>query len=230
MVLSLFFFSMCTSEKSSKNEKTSLADSNEVVTTKISSQPKIEMYTEINFSEDSLIELIRLDSSFRVDIPYATDSNFTKTTLYPCNKCLIRYKVAKALVNANNLLKDKGLKLKMLDCYRPLSVQHKMWKVYPNPVYVADPNTGEASMHNRGVAVDVTIVDLSGNELDMGTKFDHFGKEAWPSYRNFSDTILKNRDLLSQTMLKVGFRNSRSEWWHYSLKGVNFKVEDLPLP
>ncbi len=228
----LFLFS-CTTQKNEENtNQTSSNDSLIEITEEIIEEklPEIQMYTDSVFANDSLIELIRLDSSFRVAIPYATDSNFTKTTLYPCNKCVIRYKVALALIKANNILKERGLRLKMLDCYRPLSVQKKMWDVVPNPVYVADPYTGGASMHNRGFAVDITIVDNSGKELDMGTDFDFFGKEAWPSYRNFSDTILANRDLLIKTLSKVGFRNSRSEWWHYSLRGVNYKVEDLPLP
>ena len=231
--ISILFFFGCTQtekqKKSIENKQDTLVQLKKEILEKDNSK-QIKMYSEIEFANDSLIELVRLDSSFRVDIPYATDSNFTKTTLYPCNKCLIRYKVALALIKANDILKEKGLRLKMLDCYRPLSVQRKMWEVLPNPVYVADPNSKNASMHNRGIAVDVTIIDNSENELDMGTGFDFFGVEAHPTYRNFSDTILANRDLIRKTMLDVGFRNSRSEWWHFSLKGVFYKVEDLPLP
>lgn len=232
LTLTIIIMFSCTNTQNETEEqlKDSTSKDSIVEIEVIDTIPEINMYTEFAFAEDSLIELIRLDSSFRVDIPYATDSNFTKTTLYPCNKCVIRYKVAKALIKANNKLKERGLRLKMLDCYRPLSVQKKMWDVLPNPVYVADPYSGQASMHNRGVAVDVTIEDFSGKELEMGTGFDSFEKKAWPSYRNFPDTILANRDLLIATMDSAGFRNSRSEWWHFSLRGASFKVEDLPLP
>lgn len=232
LVLSFFliFAFACSNNSNKMNGTNSKPDSLNQIIEKENKLPEIEMYTEMNFTDDSLVELIRLDSSFLVDLPYASDSNFTKTKLYPCNKCVIRYKVALALIKANNLLKEKGVKLKMLDCYRPLSVQRKMWEVYPNAVYVADPNSGQASMHNRGVAVDVTLVDMSGNELDMGTPFDYFGKEAWPTYRNFSAEILANRDLLSNTMDMAGFRHSNSEWWHFSLRGVFFPIEDTPLP
>ena len=230
-VISILFFTSCLQEVK-KIEETELDTFPQVTEEPIEEEiiEQINMYKEMEFANDSLIELVRLDSSFRVDIPYATDSNFTKTTLYPCNKCVIRYKVALALIKANDILKEKGFRLKMLDCYRPLSVQRKMWEVLPNPVYVADPNSKNASMHNRGVAVDVTIIDNSEKELDMGTSFDFFGQKAWPSYRNLSDTILANRDLLISTMNNVGFRNSRSEWWHFSLRGVSYKIEDLPLP
>jgi len=226
----IFFTFSCTNKQTIINEKDSKSDSLAKIEEMKNTPKKIEMYTEMNFTDDSLVELIRLDSSFLVDMPYATDSNFTKTKLYPCNKCVIRYKVALALIKANNILKEKGVKLKMLDCYRPLSVQRKMWEVYPNAVYVADPNSGQASMHNRGVAVDVTLIDNAGNELDMGTPFDFFGKKAWPTYRDFPAEILANRDLLTNAMDMAGFRHSNSEWWHFSLRGVSFPIEDTPLP
>ena len=102
----------------------------------------------------------------------------------------------------------------MLDCYRPLPIQQRLWDKFQNASYVTPPSKG--SMHNRGLAVDLTIVDAEGNELDMGTKFDFFGKEAHHTFTNHSDTILANRTLLKTTMEASGFKSIRTEWWHYS--------------
>lgn len=176
------------------------------------------------------VALKELSPGFEYDMRYATANNFTKTKLYDCPECLLRYRVAQALLRAQAIFQSKGLHIKLFDCYRPLSVQRKMWEIFPNRVYVADPNTPNASMHNRGTAVDLTLADSTGKELDMGTGFDFMGQKAWPTYRNLPDTVLKNRQLLISTMDSVGFRNSRSEWWHFSLRGVSFPVTDIPLP
>ena len=93
-----------------------------------------------------------------------------------------------------------------------------MWKIVPNPKYVANPAKG--SIHNRGGAVDITLVDATGKELDMGTTFDFFGIEASHNYPNLSEEIKKNRKLLKRIMGKKGFNSFDSEWWHYNLKSA----------
>jgi D-alanyl-D-alanine dipeptidase len=134
--------------------------------------------------------------------------------------------VAEALVKANDELLSKGYRIKFFDCYRPYSVQKKMWKIFPNPGYVADPKGG--SIHNRGAAVDITLVRSAGGRVDMGTKFDHFGKEAHHSYTALSKTVLGNRKLLRETMEKHGFKIIRTEWWHYNFKSkTRFKISDF---
>lgn len=180
--------------------------------------------------ENWFVEITDLDTSFIPDLKYATSDNFMKQPLYDCQNCLIRYEVAKLLVIANEIFRRKGKMIKLWDCYRPLSVQQKMWEFLPNPVYVADPN-GYGSVHNRGGAVDITLVDKNGTELDMGTKFDYFGSRAFPDYKNLPDTVLANRELLISTMKSLGFRNSRSEWWHFSHpKAYHYQVSDFQIP
>ena len=117
----------------------------------------------------------------------------------------------------------KGYRIKIFDCYRPLDIQKEMWKIVSNPIYVADPKKG--SIHNRGGAVDISLVDLEGKELDMGTTFDHFGIEASHNYENLSDEIIQNRKLLKKVMTNSGFTIFESEWWHYNLK--NSKKEPV---
>ena len=100
-----------------------------------------------------------------------------------------------------------------------------MWKIVPNPSYVANPSKG--SIHNRGGAVDITLIDFNGKELDMGTSFDFFGVEAGHGYLNLSPEILANRQLLKKIMMENGFNSLDSEWWHYNLKSaLNDKVSN----
>ncbi len=177
---------------------------------------------KINLKKDWL-ELKSLDRTFVYDIRYATDNNFVHKKMYPCAKCFVRPEVAKILVKIQAELRKKHLRLKLFDCYRPGKVQKELWKIKPDPHYVANPKKG--SMHNRGLAVDLTIVDENGKELDMGTPFDYFGKKAYQTYRNLPDTILKNRELLKNLMTKYGMESIRTEWWHYSYRKKNYPVE-----
>jgi D-alanyl-D-alanine dipeptidase len=157
---------------------------------------------------------------------YATDDNFLKSKVYDCAECYLRYKTVKALILANQKFMKKGFKIKIFDCYRPLDIQKRMWVIVPNPKYVADPSKG--SIHNRGGAVDITLVDFDGKELDMGTTFDFFGIEASHNYSKFSKEIKNNRNLLKKIMVKQNFNSFDSEWWHYNLKsGLKDEVSNF---
>ncbi|WP_241507305.1 M15 family metallopeptidase [Aquimarina sediminis] len=176
--------------------------------------------------DGDFVNLEEISKDFVLDMKYATADNFLKEKVYSCAKCYVREVVAKALVKANADLIKQGYKIKLFDCYRPHSVQKKMWKIFPNPGYVADPKGG--SIHNRGAAVDITLVKLDGSSVDMGTEFDHFGKEAHHAYTNLSQAVLGHRRLLRETMVKHGFKTIRTEWWHYNFRAnVRFKVSDF---
>jgi len=180
-------------------------------------------------NDTTFVNLKDFSPDFVYDMKYATDDNFLKSKVYDCAECYLRYKTVKALISANQRFMKKGFKIKLFDCYRPLDIQKKMWAIVPNPEYVANPSKG--SIHNRGGAVDITLVDFDGKELDMGTSFDFFGKEASHDYLDFSKEIRNNRKLLRKVMAKEHFNSFDSEWWHYNLKtglkdGVsNFKWE-----
>lgn len=177
--------------------------------------------------DTTFIRLADYSDDFAYDLRYATDNNFLKEKVYDCAECYTRVKTAKALMTANEEFKKAGVKIKFYDCYRPNSVQYKMWKLVPNPQYVANPVKG--SIHNKGGAVDITLVTLDGEELDMGTDFDYFGKRAYHDNLDLPQEILDNRKLLKETMEKHGFWSTRTEWWHYNLQGssndpiANFK-------
>lgn len=162
------------------------------------------------------VELATLFPDFLFDMKYATPDNFLKQKVYDCPRCFLRTDAARALVAVAKELKNLGYRIKIFDCYRPVSVQEKMWKILPGTHYVANPKKG--SKHNRGAAVDLTLVDENGTELDMGTPFDFFGKEAHHDAQNISKEAIKNRKLLKQIMDKHNFRAIFSEWWHYEYR------------
>ncbi len=172
------------------------------------------------------MDVLQLDSTIVLDLRYASDNNFVQEKMYDCGRCYLRTEVAEALVKVHQHLKQEGYGgLKMFDCYRPRSVQWKLWNKVPNPSYVADPRKG--SMHNRGSAVDLTIIDKDGNELDMGTTFDFFGEEAHYDYKKLPAAVIQNRTLLRESMAKYGFNGIRTEWWHFSFAGKTFNLSDF---
>ncbi len=170
-------------------------------------------------SDTTFVNLKEYSDQFIYDMKYSTEDNFLKTAVYDCAECYLRLKTVKALVKANEAAMQQGLRIKIFDCYRPLDVQKKMWTIVPNATYVADPSKG--SIHNRGGAVDLTLVDSDGKELAMGTAFDHFGPEAAHGYAELPDKVIANRKLLRSIMEQSSFSALASEWWHYNLKGSN---------
>ena len=176
-------------------------------------------------NDTTFVNLKDYSKDFVYDMKYATSDNFLKAKVYDCAECFLRLKTVKAMIAANDAFMKMGYTIKIFDCYRPLDIQKRMWKIVSNPSYVADPAKG--SIHNRGGAVDVTLVDSNGNQLNMGTPFDFFGIEASHNYQNLSQEIKDNRELLKRTMMEKGFNSLDSEWWHYNLKSaLNDKVSN----
>jgi D-alanyl-D-alanine dipeptidase len=174
------------------------------------------------------VEIRRLDSTILLDIRYATANNFTGSKIYDCPRCFLRPETARALVRAQKKLQAQGLGLKLFDCYRPRPYQQRLWDKVPDPNYVMPPAKG--SMHSRGAAVDLTLVDAKGNELDMGTPYDFFGPKAHYDYTKLPAKVLENRRLLRRTMEAVGLKGIRTEWWHFSFQGKNFPLSDWVWP
>ncbi|MDQ3015353.1 MAG: M15 family metallopeptidase [Bacteroidota bacterium] len=177
----------------------------------------------IDYDTSAWIELTS-DDQYVIDIKYATADNFVKEAVYPCGRCFLRREAAIALNAVRDDLKQEGYKLKLFDCYRPRPVQQKLWDKVPNPNYVARPSEG--SMHNRGAALDLTLTDKFGKELDLGTPYDFFGPQAHHDYTQLSKTVLGLRTRLKNVMESHGFNSIRTEWWHYSLTTGSYALED----
>lgn len=167
--------------------------------------------------DTSIVYLGDLDSTIVMDVKYATTDNFTGKVLYPTDKVYLRKIVAEKLAEVNSYLKEYyNYRIKIFDGFRPLSVQKQMWEIFPDNRYVADPSKG--SRHNRGAAVDVTIIDSLGNELDMGTEYDNFTEAAHFAFPDLSEEIKQNRKLLRNSMKMFGFMPIETEWWHFDYK------------
>ncbi len=176
-----------------------------------------------------LVDIHKINPNIRLDIRYATENNFIGRAVYPDDRCFVRYAAAVRLDSIQKELEEIGLGLKIFDGFRPLEVQCLMWEVMPDPRYVANPYKN-GSRHNRGAAVDVSLVDSSGKELKMPTGFDDFTVRAHQAYQKLPSAVKRNRWILRTIMEKYGFKPITSEWWHYDLKNwQRFDIIDVPL-
>ena len=180
-------------------------------------------------SDTSFVNIASYSNDFAFEMRYATDNNFLEKKVYDCSNCLMRYEVAKAIIMANDSLNKLGYKVKFFDCFRPVEVQRKMWEIYPDARYVANPYTS-GSVHNKGAALDITLLTLEDEFVDMGTDFDYFGEEAHHSYINFTEKVLNNRRTLKSVMESFGFAAIRTEWWHYNYeKSSKYPISNQKL-
>lgn len=175
---------------------------------------------------DGQMRLVKVDN-MAIDVKYATPNNFTKKILYPFAAVYLRQPAYEALVRLQEFLKPMGIGVKIFDGYRPYRVTEKMWEIVPDERYAADPKTG--SGHNRGVAVDLTLIYLkTGQELPMPTPYDDFTEKAHHNYMDLDAEVLENRTLLRSLMEAHGFVALETEWWHYYLKDPSrFPLMDI---
>ena len=194
--------------------------------------------------QPELVDVTKLEPRLRLDIRYATPDNFVGKKLYSTGRCLLRPAVAEAVVRAQRYLDAhrRGYTLLLKDCYRPASVQAIMWEAVkgtPKQKYVANPRSG--SVHSYGAAVDATLADAEGHEVDMGTPYDHLGTEAEPRNEasllaagKLTPTQVEHRHMLRDAMVKGGsLKSIQSEWWHFdALRGAELRAryEQLDVP
>lgn len=160
-----------------------------------------------------LVYVVDEDPTIIIDLKYATTDNFTGKKVYNYSACMLQKNTMKKLINANNEFKSLGYAIKIWDAYRPSDVQKNLWELVKDRRFIADPNL-YGSRHNRGAAIDITLVDSTGKELEMPTKFDEFNESAFRNSK-MSDAARKNLDLLTTIMVKNGFKTIETEWWHY---------------
>ena len=182
-------------------------------------------------SAKKMVELQSLAPGLRYDLRYATTNNFMHRRMYAPNTrhTFLRAPAAHALAAVQQELNSKGYGLKIFDAYRPYSVTISFWELVKDERYVANPSKG--SGHNRGLAVDLTIIDLkTGKELNMGTGFDNFTDTAHHNFTQLPQAVLQNRQLLKTTMEKYGFTLFETEWWHYYWPNdKDYEVLDIPF-
>jgi D-alanyl-D-alanine dipeptidase len=180
-------------------------------------------------SDQQMVNLRQLMPNIVLDLRYGTINNFVGRIMYTelPSYTFMRLPAAKALAQVQKELNKLGYGLKIFDAYRPYAIQKKFWELVHDERYVANPAKG--SGHNRGIAADLTIIDLkTKEELKMPTGFDNFTDSAHHDFINLPDDILKNRKLLKEIMEKYGFKEFATEWWHYSLPDPEkYEVLDL---
>jgi zinc D-Ala-D-Ala dipeptidase len=187
-----------------------------------------EAPTHLTQKTGDLVDIKEINPHIVVDMKYSTEDNFTKKKLYEVNVCFLRRSTALKLDAVQRELERMDLGLKVWDCYRPLTVQRSLWNVLPDERYVANPQKG--SRHNRGSAVDVTLVDSQGAELQMPTGFDDFSARAHRPNRDLPEQVIRHRSLLENLMKKAGFIPLAQEWWHFDdEKWSEFEVMDVPF-
>lgn len=230
--LSLWFVALCASSCREQPERTSDVPFEDSKVPELSDTPIIaekQLPPLASLADSAFVRLSDYSGEFSYDLRYATENNFMNARVYDCPKCYTRAITARALIAANREFLKQGLRIRFFDCYRPNSVQYRMWKIVPNPQYVANPVKG--SIHNKGGAVDITLETLDGEPLEMGTDFDFFGKPAYHDTKALPARVLENRKLLKETMENHGFWSVRTEWWHYNLKAASaYPVEDFKWP
>ncbi|SNR61245.1 D-alanyl-D-alanine dipeptidase [Humidesulfovibrio mexicanus] len=193
-------------------------------------------HEEPQLEASGFVELIRLEPDIVLDMRYATSNNFTGKAVYPSGRCFLLTDIAKRLVAVHKALKADGYGLKVYDCYRPFSVQQRFWAIMPDERYVLEPRREngvivKSSRHNRGAAVDVTLVDAQGRELPMPTGFDDFSEKAHRGSLAASPEARRNSDILERAMTEQGFEPLSTEWWHFDGPGWQTAPPlDLPLP
>ena len=183
------------------------------------------------------VDLLSIESSFIIDLPYASVNNFTQKIIYDANaRAYLRRPVAEALVAVQRKLSAQQLGLKIWDAYRPFHIQEIFWTYMPDECYVAKPvrengQMKQGSAHNRGCAVDLTVVStITGEELVMPTLFDDFSTAAHRGYMDCSLEAIRNRGLLQDVMGSCGFIGLPTEWWHFNWHAAEeFALCDVPL-
>jgi len=179
--------------------------------------------------DNQLINIATAIPSAQFDIKYATDDNFVGQAVYSSAKAFARKPVVEALGNIQEELKKSGLGLKIFDAYRPYAVTIKFYDIVQDSIAVAAPWHG--SRHNRGCALDLTLIELeSGIELDMPTPFDVVNEYSHAECSDLDEQVILNRDKLINIMKKYGFSVYPYEWWHFDFNGwENYKLMDIPF-
>lgn len=184
-----------------------------------------------SYQNDPNRKLVNLETipGIRLDIKYATTDNFTGQKIYKEAKAFARKPVADALHKAQIEFLKLGYSIQIYDAYRPYRATVTFYEIIKDTRYVASPKTG--SRHNRGCAIDLTLVDTkTKQELKMPTNYDSFERAAWAEAPVSDPITKKNRDTLIQVLSQFGFRVNKTEWWHFDFLECNgFEVLDIPF-
>lgn len=186
------------------------------------------------FLAPDLVEIIQLDPTIQLDIRYATSNNFIGTPVYSQARAFLQRPAAEALVRVQRALAKEGYGLAVYDGYRPWYITKLFWDAVPQDLHQFVGNPAKGSRHNRGCAVDLTLVDLTtGRAVDMPSFYDETTERAYPTYTGGTPESRRLRDLLRHHMEAEGFSVYPYEWWHFDYRDwkkyaiQNVRFEDI---
>jgi len=166
---------------------------------------------------EPLVDLVQVVPELQVELRFATERQFLKKAVYPFHRAWAQPALAQRLQKAQAWLKPKGYRLKIWDAYRPMAFQELFWQKIKNENFISHPRKG--GRHTRGTAVDLTLVDAQGQELEMPTPYTEFSQRAFRDYQKLPSKARANRSLLEQAMKQGGLEPLPTEWWHFDLPG-----------
>jgi len=183
------------------------------------------MEVEKELEKKGLINIEKINSKIKLDLRYASKNNITGKKLYSKPLCFLKKEVAEKLSLVQKESEKDGLTLIIWDGYRPLRIQKLIWNAFPDPKY-----STKVSSHNKGIAVDLTLGDNTGNPLPMPTGFDAFGKQSHHGFKKLPKNVIENREKLKNVMEKYGFESFEFEWWHYTYSKLkDVELIDIPI-
>lgn len=203
-------------QPSAAETETTLREEPEETTAEPVKEPDINDYVKVR---DHIPDIV-------IDLKYATEDNFTGQVIYDFEEAYLHYGTVLKLMKVQEQLKQQGYGLKIWDAYRPFYAQERLWEVYPDPTYVADPAKGRRG-HNLGNTVDITLVYADGTEVPMPTGFDDFSTRADRDYSEIEEELAANAMLLQETMYANGFTGYKGEWWDFTDTEYYIDTEDF---
>ena len=194
------------------------------------SRPSADRSVQQKFDYDTSLwaEILPLPGKLIIDLQYATSNTPTGEALYECPRCFLTKEAAHGFQGMLKKINEDGYIVKIWDCYRPKSVHDQLLERATEIGYKR--NNMRGPMHARGLAIDITLCDLEGKALDMGSSFDEKGKTASHIYMGLSPEVMERRKYLLSTTREFGFQAIRDEWWHYNYRFTSAVMQNFLWP
>ncbi len=191
----------------------------------------IRKYLKVYSSTDPSNEGVDFSEyDVKVSMKLSTNETSIGMPFYNSNLCMLQYDTLQKLIKAINLFKQDGYTVVIYDAYRPTSVQQRWFDVVRVHKWVADPSRGMGGIHDRGTAIDMSLIDAEGNELEMPTPMHTFTNDSARTSEIMTETARANMEYMTRIMVSCGFTYINSEWWHFQCVNTkNYLPTDHPI-
>lgn len=180
----------------------------------LTSEQEVHIASQPARSNSDFVNVLDYIPDIFVDLKYASSDNIAGKVIYDFDGVYLRYGTVVKLMQVQEELRKMGLSLMIWDAFRPVEAQKVLWEAYPNEIFVTNPENGN-SANSCGYAVDLTVVDADGIELEMPTGYDSFTSQADRNYGDCSEAAAENATMLQELMVKYGFEGQQTKWYHY---------------